>query len=431
MNESLEHLYSLYLETGRLTTDTRKIEPGCIYLALKGENFDGNAFAEEALAKGASYAIVDNPAFVTGSKILQVADTLNTLQQLARCHREHLKIPVIGITGTNGKTTTKELISTVLSRKFRTVATAGNFNNHIGVPLTLLSIKPDAEIAIVEMGANHEGEIAQLCQISRPGFGLITNIGKAHLEGFGNFEGVIRAKSELYAFIRENGGRIFINSGNELLTKLAGKTAAITYGAKAGAYCHGWPGETSPNARVQWDSPEGLYEINSRLVGSYNFENIMAAICVGHYFGVGKSDIISAVSEYQPSNNRSQTLETGNNHLIMDAYNANPTSMKAAILNFRQVKSPAKMAIIGDMFELGDESPKEHAEVVRLLDESDFETVILVGPRFSATVIPQHFLAFSSPAEAKEWLKKNPVKNHTILVKGSRGIHLEELVEAL
>ena len=431
MKKTLEQIYSLYLGASSLTTDTRKIEPGSIFLALKGENFNGNAFAAEALAKGARYAIIDDPELDTNDQMLLVEDTLVTLQQLANFHREHLKIPVIGITGTNGKTTTKELIHAVLSRKYTTIATAGNFNNHIGVPLTLLSIKPDTEIAIIEMGANHEGEIARLCQIARPGFGLITNIGKAHLEGFGSFEGVVRAKSELYAFIRESSGRIFINSDNELLTRLSGKINAITYGAKAGAYCHGWPGETQTYARVQWDSPDGLNELKTKLVGGYNFENIMAAICVGQYFGVSIKEISDAVCAYQPANNRSQTMDTAHNHLIMDAYNANPTSMKAAILNFRQVKSLAKMAIIGDMFELGDESPKEHAEIVRLLDESDFENVILVGPRFGSLTIPGHFMAFDSPSEVRSWLKENPVKGRTILVKGSRGIHLEELVDSL
>lgn len=431
MKKSLEELYSLFLETGNLTTDTRKIEPGYTFIALKGENFNGNYFADEALAKGARFAIIDDPAFATDTDMLLVDDTLITLQQLAHYHREHFKIPVIGITGSNGKTTTKELINAVLSCKYKVVSTAGNLNNHIGVPLTLLSVKPETEIAIIEMGANHEGEIAQLCQIARPGFGLITNIGKAHLEGFGGFEGVIRAKSELYTFIRESGGRIFINSDNELLMRLAGNTIALTYGAKAGAYCHGWPEESHPYAKVQWDSHEGLLEINTKLIGGYNFENIMAAICVGQYFGVGINEISCAIRTYQPTNNRSQTINTEQNHIIMDAYNANPTSMKAAILNFRLVKSLAKMAIIGDMFELGDESAKEHAEIIRLLDESDFETVLLVGPKFGSIIIPQHFMAFASPAEAKIWLKGNPIKGHTILVKGSRGIHLEELVDAL
>ena len=431
MQLNLEDIYSRYLETGNLTTDTRAIEKDCIFLALKGENFNGNAFAEEALAKGARYAIIDDPAFATNDRLLLVDDTLITLQQLARHHREQLQIPVIGITGTNGKTTTKELMKAVLSRKYKTIATAGNLNNHIGVPLTLLSIRPDAEMAIVEMGANHEGEIAGLSQIARPGFGLITNIGKAHLEGFGSLEGVIRAKSELFTFIHETGGRIFLNSDDALLIRLAGETETITYGAKPGASCHGRSLDTPPYAGVQWDSPDGSPEICTRLVGSYNFENIMAAICVGQYFGVYTSDICDAIEAYQPANNRSQTLDTAQNHLIMDAYNANPTSMKAAILNFRQVESQSKMAIIGDMFELGDESPAEHAEVVRLLEESHFKNVLLVGPRFGSTAIPAHFTAFPSPSAAKAWLKEHPVKGYTILVKGSRGIHLEELVEAL
>lgn len=431
MQTNLEDIYSRYLETGILTTDTRKIEKGCIFLALKGAHFDGNAFAEEALAKGARYAIIDDPAFATNDRLLLVDDTLITLQQLARHHREQLKIPVIGITGTNGKTTTKELMKAVLSRKYKTIATAGNLNNHIGVPLTLLSIRPDTEMAIVEMGANHEGEIAQLSRIARPGFGLITNIGKAHLEGFGSLEGVIRAKSELFTFIHETGGRIFLNSDDALLMRLAGETNTITYGTKSGAFCHGRSMDTHPFAGVQWNSPDGAPVISTRLVGSYNFENIMAAICVGQYFGVPPSDICDTIQTYQPANNRSQTVDTAQNHLIMDAYNANPTSMKAAILNFRQVESQSKMAIIGDMFELGDESPAEHAEVVRLLEESHFEKVLLVGPRFGSTAIPAHFTVFPSPSEAKVWLKEHPVKGYTILVKGSRGIHLEELLDAL
>jgi len=431
MRITIGQLYACYLETGIVTTDTRNITPGCIFFALKGDNFNGNDFAADAIAKGALYAVVDNPALAEEKQMLFVNDTLKALQDLARHHRDQLNIPVIGITGTNGKTTTKELINAVLSRKFRTASTAGNFNNHIGVPLTLLSINKSTEIAIIEMGANHEGEIAALCLIACPEFGIITNIGKAHLEGFGSFEGVIRAKSELFSFIRESGGQLFVNSDNELLTGLSENISSVTYGAKAGAWCHGWPQESNPYSRLQWDSPDGLLEVKTRLVGAYNFENSMAAICIGQFFGVSSNEICNAIANYQPSNNRSQIIETGKNQVIMDAYNANPTSMKAAVLNFRSMKSLQKMAVLGDMFELGDESKKEHEDMVKIIDESNFETVILIGPRFGSVMCPKHFLSFSSAAEACRWFLSNPVQGKTILVKGSRGMHLEEILKAL
>jgi UDP-N-acetylmuramoyl-tripeptide--D-alanyl-D-alanine ligase len=431
MRISIEQLYAHYLEANCVTTDTRKITPGCIFFALKGEKFDGNVFASEALAKGAKYSIIDNPVYNGGEQTLLVDDVLKTMQGLALLHRENLNIPVIGITGTNGKTTTKELINAVLSRKFKTTATAGNFNNHIGVPLTILSVNRNTEIAIVEMGANHEGEIAALCMIARPEFGIITNIGKAHLEGFGSFEGVIRAKSELLKFINESGGQLFINSDNELLMRLSENISRITYGAKSGAWCHGWPEVANPFARLQWDGPDGLLAVESKLVGSYNFENMMAAICIGQYFGVRSHDISDAITAYKPSNNRSQIIDTGKNKVIMDGYNANPTSMKAAILNFRNINSPSKMVILGDMFELGVESTKEHSEIVRIVDVSSFAKVLLVGPRFGSASLPAHFLAFNSATEVNAWLKKNHIEGHTILVKGSRGMHLEDIMESL
>jgi UDP-N-acetylmuramoyl-tripeptide--D-alanyl-D-alanine ligase len=431
MRITIDQLYAIYLENRIVTTDTRKITSGCIFFALRGENFDGNTFADEALGKGAKYAVVDNLSYDKGKHTLLVDDTLKTLQELAHFHREHLNIPVIGITGTNGKTTTKELINAVLSKKYKTAATSGNFNNHIGVPLTLLSINKAAEIAIIEMGANHEGEIATLCHIACPEFGIITNIGKAHLEGFGSFEGVIRAKSELYEYIRENGGQLFVNSDNELLAHLSQDISAITYGSKAGAYCHGWPETSNPFARLQWDSPNGLLSVETKLVGSYNFENIMAAICIGQHFEVPLQAIIEAIAFYQPSNNRSQIINTGKNKVIMDAYNANPTSMKAAIMNFRNLNNPSKMVIIGDMFELGKESSKEHAEVLHYINESNFDAVLLVGPRFKSINFSKNTNSFISSSEAKEWLKRNPLEGYTILVKGSRGMHMEDLIEEL
>jgi UDP-N-acetylmuramoyl-tripeptide--D-alanyl-D-alanine ligase len=431
MRISSDELYRLFLETGAVTTDTRKITPGCMFFALRGDNFDGNTFAAEAIAKGALYAVVDNKDLAEEKQMLFVDDTLKSLQELASIHRDHLNIPVIGITGTNGKTTTKELINSVLSRKFKTTATPGNLNNHIGVPLTLLSVNNTTEIAIIEMGANHESEIAALCRIANPEFGIITNIGMAHIEGFGSLEGVIRAKSELYEFIRESGGQLFVNSDNELLTGISVDISSITYGAKAGAWCHGWQEEANPFARLKWDSPDGLIAVETKLVGAYNFENIMAAICIGQYFGVPSNEICDAIANYQPSNNRSQILDTGKNLVIMDAYNANPTSMKAAILNFRNMKSLNKTAILGDMFELGEESAKEHAKMVHLADESNFETVLLIGPRFGSLPLPDHFRAFTSAAEANSWLKSHPMQGKTILVKGSRGMHLEDIINAL
>jgi UDP-N-acetylmuramoyl-tripeptide--D-alanyl-D-alanine ligase len=431
MRISSAELYRLFLETGTVTTDTRKITPGSMFFALRGDNFDGNAFAAGAISNGALYAVVDNKDLAEEKQMLFVDDTLKTLQEIASIHRDHLNIPVIGITGTNGKTTTKELINSVLSRKFKTIATSGNFNNHIGVPLTLLSVKKTTEIAIIEMGANHEGEIAALSRIASPEFGIITNIGKAHIEGFGDLEGVIRAKSELFEFIRQSGGQLFVNSDNELLTRISADISSITYGAKAGAWCHGWPEEANPYARLKWDSPDGLIAIETKLVGAYNFENVMAAICIGQYFGVPTNEICDAIANYQPSNNRSQIIETGKNLVIMDAYNANPTSMKAAILNFRNMKSLCKTVILGDMFELGEESAKEHAKMVQLVDESNFETVLLIGPRFGALPLPGHFRAFTSAAEANSWLISHPIQGKTILVKGSRGMHLEDILNAL
>jgi UDP-N-acetylmuramoyl-tripeptide--D-alanyl-D-alanine ligase len=431
MRITIDQLYTHYLEATSVVTDTRKISPGCIFFALKGENFDGNDFATEALAKGARYSVVDNPSLINKEQTLLVDDSLKALQNIARIHRDNLNIPVIGITGTNGKTTTKELINAVLSRKYKTAATAGNLNNHIGVPLTLLSVNKATEIAVIEMGANHLGEIASLCQIANPEFGIITNIGKAHLEGFGSYEGVIRTKSELFEFIREIGGQLFINSDNELLIHLSENISKITYGAKAGAWCHGWPEEANPFAKLRWDSPEGLLEVRTNLVGTYNFENVMTAICIGQYFGVSSSDICDAIETYQPSNNRSQIIGTEKNQVIMDAYNANPTSMKAAILNFRSFNSSSKIAILGDMFELGNESKKEHSEVVRLLDESNFKTVMLIGPKFGAVTLPQYFLAFNSADEAKIWIKNHPFEEQSILIKGSRGIHLEDIISVL
>ena len=351
-------LYTLFKLYPKIITDSRCVENNSIFFALKGENFDGNKFAIKALESGAKYAVIDNAKFKLNDNFILVDNVLKCLQQLASFHREQFVIPLIGITGTNGKTTTKELIHTVLKRKFKTHATKGNFNNHIGVPLTLLEMPLNTEIAIIEMGANHQGEIKELCEIAKPNYGLITNIGKAHLEGFGGFEGVVKAKNELYNFIR-NYGRAFLNSDNKLLSELAENLNSIKYGTKQDSDCFAEILEINPYVKLRWNN----IDIQSNLIGKYNFENILAAICIGNFFNVAHSNIKSAVENYIPQNNRSQIVQTKTNKILLDAYNANPTSMSLAIESFELLKSKTKVVILGDMLELGDESIFEHKEI--------------------------------------------------------------------
>jgi len=425
----VDKLYLYYLEHPLVVTDSRKVTDGCLFFALKGDNFDGNRFASDALYQGAAYAVIDNPGFATRNTLL-VEDVLTSLQQLARMHRASMHIPVIGITGTNGKTTTKELVHKVLSSHFRAHATSGNFNNHIGVPLTILSTPADAELAIIEMGANHPGEIGFLSSIANPTHGMITNIGKAHLEGFGGYEGVIRTKSELYQWLRSNKGLAFVNGDNPLLMNLSAEQERLLYGTGKDHYLMGRPLESGPFLKLEVELSGQLVPVTTQLVGSYNFENVLAAICAGSYFGVPDRVIIEALESYTPSNNRSQAVTTKNNQVIMDAYNANPSSMQAALENLARMAASPRMALLGDMLELGKESEEEHHRIVRLLEQLNFDRVILVGPEFTR-VEGNSFPVFDDATSALQHLRQQPVSGYTILLKGSRGIRMEQLMEAL
>jgi UDP-N-acetylmuramoyl-tripeptide--D-alanyl-D-alanine ligase len=362
---------------------------------------------------------------------------LKTLQQLANFHRRQLTIPVLAITGTNGKTTSKELVNAVLSEKYKVLATKGNLNNHIGVPLTLLSIRKEHELAVIEMGANHQGEIAMLCDIAEPTFGMITNIGKAHLEGFGGAEGVVKAKNELYTYIKQQQGKLFVNADNELLMRLSENSNRITFGTGAQADYTGVLKDSNPFVKLKCKAKEDLRPLESKklietaLIGKYNFENIVAAACIGNYFKLEEEQIKNGLEKYIPSNNRSQVMQTKHNLVLMDAYNANPSSMNAAIENFAQMDRNDKMVILGDMLELGDDSEKEHTQIIELLKQKNILQAILVGPHFMKAAQPPFTQLFQTSEEALNYLKQFPVSNATVLVKGSRGIKLEKLVEVL
>jgi len=431
MTTSLSELYRLFIQQGKISTDTRNTEPGTIFFALKGDSFDGNAFATLALEKGAGFAVIDNEKYQTQQRCLLVENVETTLQQLATHHRKQLKIPVIGITGTNGKTTTKELTGNVLAGKFKTVFTRGNLNNHIGVPLSVLSIKQETEIAVIEMGANHVGEIASLCQISRPTHGIITNIGRAHLEGFGSFEGVVRAKSELYDFLKKNHGFVFLYADDNLLADLSIDIPKTTYGAGTHEGLKGEIIEKSRFLSAKIHFKTGTRIIHTQMIGQYNFANIMAAASIGEYFGVEPNLICEAIEHYTPSNNRSQFIVTKHNQLVMDAYNANPTSMELAILSFSAFDGDGKIAILGDMRELGKESLTEHQHVLELALSQNFESVYLVGDQFSQVSKGHHVQGFQNVEEACEFFQKKILKNKTVLIKASRGTQLEKLMEVL
>ncbi|NVO21432.1 MAG: UDP-N-acetylmuramoyl-tripeptide--D-alanyl-D-alanine ligase [Bacteroidetes bacterium] len=423
-------LYELFRKHPEIIIDTRKITPGCIFFALKGDTFDGNSFAHEALRLGASYAVIDNKSYHTENTLL-VENALEALQQLAGIHRDRLKIPLIGITGTNGKTTTKELVNTVLGSHFEVQATKGNLNNHIGVPLTILSITGSTEIAIIEMGANHPGEIAFLCEIAKPTLGLITNIGKAHLEGFGGYDGVIKTKNELYQYIGKSSGRLFVNGNNELLMKLSDGIDRWLYGTKPEFQTSCSISVSDPFLELNWNSSGSTEIIHTQLVGGYNFENAVAAIAIGNYFKIPLEKITQSIEAYIPSNNRSQKVNTRkNNTVIMDAYNANPSSMNAALLNFSALSANNKMVILGDMLELGDESLAEHKAIVDLMMTMKFEQIVLVGPEFQK-VAGNAALSFLKVEDAVDWLSQKPVCDYTILLKGSRGIRMEKIMDTL
>jgi UDP-N-acetylmuramoyl-tripeptide--D-alanyl-D-alanine ligase len=424
----IEEIYQCYLQCTSVNTDTRKIENNSLFIALKGENFDANAFAEEAINKGALFVIIDDKKYYTDkNKMILVSNSLQTLQELAKYHRQQLGLPIIALTGSNGKTTTKELINIVLSKKYNIKATVGNLNNHIGVPLTLLSFNEDTDIGIVEMGANHQKEIELLCSITEPDFGYITNFGKAHLEGFGGIEGVIKAKSELYHYLEENKKTAFINLDDEIQNEKTTQITRYSFSHKAKSNIKIDSVTANPMVIINYNK----VEIQSHLIGLYNANNINSAITIGKYFNISDLDIKEAIENYIPTNNRSQLIEKNSNHIILDAYNANPSSMSAAISNFIQIEAKEKIAILGDMFELGKESLIEHAKVIQLLENTYIETYF-VGKDFFTSKIEKANLHFFDTFESfeKNFQTVNP-KNLTILIKGSRGMALERTLEII
>lgn len=424
---TIAEIHRLFLQCTSISTDTRKIENNCMFVALKGENFDANTFAEEALAKGAKYVIVDNPTYATSDKTIFVVDSLIALQQLATYHREYLKIPIVALTGSNGKTTTKELIQVVLAKKFKTKATKGNLNNHIGVPLTLLSFSKETEIGIVEMGANHQKEIEFLCEIAKPDYGYITNFGKAHLEGFGGIEGVIKGKSEMYTYLKANSKTVFVNLDDAIQNDKTIDFNRITFSQK----------DTSANVFINEISANPFVkiktlttEINSHLIGLYNTNNINVAITIGNYFGVSTSNIKEAIESYIPENNRSQLINKDSYEIILDAYNANPSSMKVALENFIQLDKTNKIAILGDMYELGEESLAEHKYIVDFLTKnSSFECYFIGKYFFENKSENANFHFYESFEMFSNSLRNTNWKDKTILIKGSRGMALERTLE--
>ena len=429
----IKDLYSLFLDSAGISTDSRKIMSGQIFFALKGEHFNGNQFAHKALELGASYAVIDESLNNKDQRLIHVSDVLNTLQELAHYHRKQLNCQVLAITGSNGKTTTKELTASILARKYSVYYTSGNLNNHIGVPVTLLEIK-DAEIAIIEMGANHPGEIARLCQIADPDLGIITNIGKAHLEGFGSLEGVAKSKTELYDYLERKNGTVFINGTNDLLTsRLSGRDLRIvSYFIGQNLMCDGYAYDNSNFLRLELVFSTGKsWTVNTRLSGKYNLENVLAASGIGNFFQVPEEEIVSAIEHYNPGNNRSQYFDSGKNKLILDAYNANPTSMAEALKNFKDLKAENKMLILGDMAELGDFSGEEHQNVLENLVSYGFKKVYLSGKEFFRYRNKYPYSFFEDTPGLYEHLSANPVIDHFILLKSSRTGKLEILTEIL
>jgi len=431
---STEDLYKLYTANPCICTDTRSITAGCIFFALKGSNFNGNAFAEKALGAGAAYAIIDQPEFKKDERCIVVADVLNSLQHLANFHRRQLKCPVLAITGSNGKTTTKELISRVLAKKFRVHFTMGNLNNHIGVPLTILSAPRNAEMLVVEMGANHQKEIETLCAIAMPDYGIISNVGKAHLEGFGGFEGVKKGKGELYEFLALHHGCAFVNGNNQHLAEMIREKNVkrkVVYGTGDNFDCNGKLLESFPFLKVKWNSKSQGGVISSQLIGEYNYENILAAACIGNYFGVDSQQVSNAIEEYVPDNSRSQVVMRGSNTILLDAYNANPASMEAALKNFSMMEGKHKLVFLGEMAELGKESEQEHKQLVDLVKSLNFEKVVFVGKKFSSLISSLPAGYFDSSSDAASWTKDQQISGATILIKGSRSSKMEVVLDSL
>jgi UDP-N-acetylmuramoyl-tripeptide--D-alanyl-D-alanine ligase len=423
---TIENLYEIYKANPSIQTDTRKLKQGDIYFALKGEHFNGNVFALNALEQGASYAVVDEEVGSDDPRIIQVDDVLKTLQELAGHHRNQFQIPFIAITGSNGKTTTKELVHAVLSKKFITYTTEGNLNNHIGIPLTILKIGMNAEMAIVEMGANHQKEIEGYCSYTRPTHGLITNCGKAHLEGFGGVEGVRKGKGELFDALRVFGGTVFVYKDYDYLSKMStGIANCIEYSSALASPCRGIAMDSGPFLTVKMDHDQSLIETN--LVGAYNLPNVLAAVCIGKNFGVDDHLIHEALSEYQPSNSRSQWLKVKENEVILDAYNANPSSMKLAIENFANLSGTRKWLALGAMMEMGADAEKEHEILVDLIRKHTWEQVILVGMEFQP--FAKEFQWFQHSAEAAVWFKDTNPTGIQLLLKGSRSMKMEKLLD--
>lgn len=422
----IEELYSLYLQHPSIKTDHRKVVAGDIFIALKGPNFNGNNFARQAIEAGALFCITDEETDLKDSHIIVVEDCITSLQALARTHRQRLKIPFIAITGSNGKTTTKELVHEVLSAKYKCYTTEGNLNNHIGVPLTILKIKPDAEIAVVEMGANHLREIAGYCEYALPTHGNITNCGKAHLEGFGSEANIIKGKAELYDFLRTVDGTIFINNDYNYLEPVSeGVNHKVTYGTGK-ADVTGKIVNDNEFLEVEIVNGAALPSIKTNLVGGYNLPNILTAVCIGKYFDVPEEAIKTALENYKPSNSRSQLINFGTNKVILDAYNANPTSMKAAIENFAKMEGDKKVLVIGSMMELGAEADNEHEAIVKLIQQYTWHRVLLAGNGYK--LIPESFIHVEDSTEAAAWFKKESLSNARILIKGSRSMQMEKLL---
>lgn len=424
----IKELHELFLECNNICTDTRKVNANDLFFALKGDNFDGNRFALQALEKGAKYAIVDASEYNISSQTILVDDVLKTLQELAGFHRTYLNIPIIALTGSNGKTTTKELINATLSQKFNTTATIGNLNNHIGVPLTLLSMDKTTEIGIVEMGANHLKEIELLCTITKPDFGYITNFGKAHLEGFGSISGVIQGKTELYKYLKQNDKTVFINTNDALQIEHSEGMNQVPFGLESTNEVVTNLIGAQPFVKIKYNN----LEIESQLLGEYNFNNISASICIANYFKVSDDDIKFALETYTPNNNRSQIIKKETYKIILDAYNANPTSMRAALKNFDNLNDPNKIAFLGDMFELGNESDKEHKELADLASTLNIDKVILIGENFSKTEAGSNKTnVYNTFEDLKKDIGSIITENSTLLIKGSRGMALERIVDLI
>lgn len=429
--EDVLKIYSVISSGGKVVIDSRLVQPGDVFFALRGETVDGNLFASDALAKGAALAVIDDPSQMIGGRTVVVSDSLKCLQHVAKHHRRVLGIPVLAITGSNGKTTTKELLSAVLSKKFSVTYTKGNLNNHIGVPLTILSFDSSTEFGVVEMGANHKHEIGLLAEIAEPNFGIITNIGKAHLEGFGSVEGIMEGKGELYDFLNQHCGVAFYCADSHSLASMVGtrstmKTLAYSKSSLQAALLK--PTAVSPYLRVDVD---GIGIVSTHLFGGYNLENILAAIAVGRYFGIVDEQIREAIEGYVPGNNRSQIANTERNVVLLDCYNANPSSMRSALMSVSEIDHSSKVAILGDMFELGNYSLDEHREVVELVQKCGFQNIILVGPMFALASESLSLPKFNSYRELAKHLTENPVSNSFVLVKGSRGMQLEKIFDTL